>query len=182
MSICSFDWELASKFIPLLTPIVAWYIFRQWKKQKGAESLSNIAKEIYEVIEVVKMNLINVEDITCKYIRSSEKDKRDIYRQDMQPILKDFNKSTNQLISKVEIVNNYLDNRLDSTTTKIREFRNDINMYVGLADKEFFKKGYLLTNEENKYIGKIGKNTFLINNELSNENLLESLISLIIYK
>ena len=79
-------------------------------------------------------------------------------------------------------MNNYLDNRLDSTTTKIREFRNDINMYVGLADKEFFKKGYLLTNEENKYIGKIGKNTFLINNELSNENLLESLISLIIYK
>lgn len=182
MDVCSFDFELSSKFIPLLTPIVAWCIFKQWKKQKGAESLSNIAKEIYEDIEIVKMNIVSVQDISYKYIRVSKEDQRNIYRQDIQPILKDFNKSINQLISKIEIINRYLNNELSLINPKLREYRNDINMYIELSDQEFFKKGYLFTDEENKYISKIGTRISSINECLSNEMLLTSLINLISYK
>lgn len=47
MDACSLNWELASKFIPLVTPIVAWCIFRQWKKQKRAELLSSKCHDTY---------------------------------------------------------------------------------------------------------------------------------------
>lgn len=61
MDICSFDFDLASKFIPLITPIVAICIFKMWKKQKGSEVIANESKEaIKDLLElsVINQNII----------------------------------------------------------------------------------------------------------------------------
>ncbi|MDO6643820.1 MULTISPECIES: hypothetical protein [Acinetobacter] len=58
MDICSFDFNLASKFIPLVTPIVAICIFKKWKKQKGSEVIANESKEaIKDLLELSVINL-----------------------------------------------------------------------------------------------------------------------------
>lgn len=58
MEICSFDFDLASKFIPLITPIVAIYIFKKWNKQKGSEVIANESKEaIKDLLELSVINL-----------------------------------------------------------------------------------------------------------------------------
>lgn len=48
MGACSFDWELASKFIPVITGIiaigVAIFVYWAWHKQKGKEVVANEAK------------------------------------------------------------------------------------------------------------------------------------------
>lgn len=50
MDICSFDWELASKFIPLInticTIIIAIVVYKIWHKQKEKEYLSKIANDL----------------------------------------------------------------------------------------------------------------------------------------
>lgn len=50
MDICSFDWELASKFIPLInticTIIIAIVVYKVWHKQKEKEYLSKIANDL----------------------------------------------------------------------------------------------------------------------------------------
>lgn len=56
MDISSFD--LASKLIPLITPIVAICIFRKWKNQKGSEVIANESKEaIKHLLELSVINL-----------------------------------------------------------------------------------------------------------------------------
>lgn len=47
MDICSFDWELASKFIPsIITATIAIIIFWQWRTQKGSEVIAKEAREL----------------------------------------------------------------------------------------------------------------------------------------
>lgn len=49
MDACSFNWELASKFVPLVTAIVsiliACFVYWAWHQQKGKEVIANEAKE-----------------------------------------------------------------------------------------------------------------------------------------
>jgi len=72
MEVCSFNWELASKFIPLVTGIitigVAGFVYHVWHKQKGKEVIANEAKEaIKELLELlnIHMKLINKIRISC---------------------------------------------------------------------------------------------------------------------
>lgn len=48
---------MASKFIPLITPIVAIYIFKKWKKQKGSEVIANESKEAIK--DLLELSVIN---------------------------------------------------------------------------------------------------------------------------
>lgn len=57
MDICSFDFDLATKFIPLITPIVAIFIFRKWRKQKGSEVIANESKEAIK--DLLELSVIN---------------------------------------------------------------------------------------------------------------------------
>lgn len=54
MDVCSFNWELASKFVPLVTPIVsigiAWFVYYQWHGQKGKEVIANECKDGIKII------------------------------------------------------------------------------------------------------------------------------------
>jgi hypothetical protein len=61
MDACSFDWELASKFIPLVTGIitigVAGFVYYVWHKQKEKEVIANEAKDtILDMISIEKTN------------------------------------------------------------------------------------------------------------------------------
>ncbi|KQD11368.1 hypothetical protein APD05_11805 [Acinetobacter nosocomialis] len=64
MSFCSFNWELASKFVPLITPIVsvalATFVYRIWHKQKGKEVVANEAKEF--IIKLAKLQSLQMDE------------------------------------------------------------------------------------------------------------------------
>ena len=65
MSLCTFNWELASKFVPLVTPIVsvalAIFVYRIWHKQKGKEVVANETKEF--IIKLAKLQSLQMEVI-----------------------------------------------------------------------------------------------------------------------
>ncbi|MDM1248089.1 hypothetical protein HX005_11870 [Acinetobacter sp. R933-2] len=61
MDICSFNWELASKFIPLIAPAIALYIFNQWNKQKGKEVVANECKSYWERLDGLEIIYKNLE-------------------------------------------------------------------------------------------------------------------------
>ncbi|MFH3962887.1 hypothetical protein WDA57_09190 [Acinetobacter nosocomialis] len=60
------DWELASKFIPLITALttisVAWFVYKVWHKQKAKEVMASEAKQcIKDLLEMIKIiNFIEV--------------------------------------------------------------------------------------------------------------------------
>jgi hypothetical protein len=69
---CVVDWELASKFVPLIAVIIsigiAGFVYWAWHKQKGKEVIANEAKEaIKELLELlnIHMKLINKIRISC---------------------------------------------------------------------------------------------------------------------
>ncbi|MDS7965625.1 hypothetical protein RMB12_01050 [Acinetobacter sp. V117_2] len=51
MDACSFNWELASKFIPLITGLVpigiTWFLYHQWHTQKQKEVIANECKDLW---------------------------------------------------------------------------------------------------------------------------------------
>lgn len=60
MTSCEFDWELASKFIPLIssftTIFVACFVYKIWHKQKEKEVIATEAKSI--ILEMFELNKI----------------------------------------------------------------------------------------------------------------------------
>lgn len=66
MDVCSFNWELAFKFVPLVTPIIsiglAIFVYRIWHKQKGKEVIANEAKEF--IIKLAKLQSLQMEVIS----------------------------------------------------------------------------------------------------------------------
>lgn len=51
MDACIFNWELASKFIPLITGLVpigiTWFLYHQWHNQKQKEVIANECKDLW---------------------------------------------------------------------------------------------------------------------------------------
>ncbi|MCU4575697.1 hypothetical protein KTJ03_20065 [Acinetobacter nosocomialis] len=76
MSFCSFNWELASKFVPLITPIVsvalATFVYRIWHKQKGKEVVANEAKEF--IIKLAKLQSLQMEVIKSINVENLNKE------------------------------------------------------------------------------------------------------------
>lgn len=66
MTYCYFDWNIASKFIPLVSPfltvIIAICVYLYWHKQKAKEVMANEAKQcIKDLLEMIKiMNYLKV--------------------------------------------------------------------------------------------------------------------------
>lgn len=188
MDVCSWNWELASKFIPLITGFVpvgiTWFLYYKWHKQKSKEVISNITKEIFEDIEILRLSLINVEDIAFKYIRTiHELNERDKQKPILEDSFKEFNRSVNKIISKLRIVEGYRNNGdLSVVIDEISKSRNDINMYINLTDSKYFKNGYITTQEENSYISNIGTNISRIHSTIDNKDFIKKLRDLILYK
>lgn len=77
MDVCSFNWELASKFVPLVTPIIsiglAIFVYRIWHKQKGKEVIANEAKEF--IIKLAKLQSLQMEVISSIHKERFNKEK-----------------------------------------------------------------------------------------------------------
>jgi hypothetical protein len=121
MVVCSFDWELASKFIPLITGLVpigiTWFLYYQWHKQKDKEVVAKFAQELitkdidlhnFIINKMTTDNKIECQEILkdyydsmmlFKYLTNLNKDKillnstYEIYSKEIYPLLKkeDFN-------------------------------------------------------------------------------------------
>ncbi|AMM30262.1 hypothetical protein [Acinetobacter pittii] len=77
MEVCSFNWELASKFVPLVTPIIsiglAIFVYRIWHKQKGKEVIANEAKEF--IIKLAELQSLQMEVISSINKKRFDKEK-----------------------------------------------------------------------------------------------------------
>ena len=67
MEVCSINWELVSKFIPLITGIVpigiTWFLYEKWHDQKGKEVISSFSKELILKDIDVYYKIYNSKDI-----------------------------------------------------------------------------------------------------------------------
>jgi hypothetical protein len=147
MVACSFDWELASKFIPLVTGFitigVAGFVYWVWHKQKGKEVIANEAKELIK--NLLELSLINR---SIRYEGSENKEKL------LTKILK-FNELSNEssrsmLFINKSIESNNLDDLVsDFNTRKDRIYNtiyntvnNSVEVFqiIDFIQSEFFTK------------------------------------------
>lgn len=93
MDVCIFNWELASKFLPLAAPLVALYIFAQWKTQKGKEVLANEAKLLTYDLLAIKKIIIKIENKDVK---------------DINQLYNEYKSLSTQIEDKINFLDNYL--------------------------------------------------------------------------
>ncbi|EXH22887.1 hypothetical protein Q5M48_01390 [Acinetobacter nosocomialis] len=83
MDVCSFNWELASKFVPLVTPIIsiglAIFVYRIWHKQKGKEVIANEAKEF--IIKLAELQSLQMEVISSIHKEHFNKEKFEKFKE-----------------------------------------------------------------------------------------------------
>lgn len=184
MDFCSFDWELSSKFIPLVAPLVALYIFNQWNKQKEKEVLSNMTINIYEYIENVKFSLVKTENIIFHLIRNNNVGyTREQQKQDISEISFDFNKCTSKLVTYLKVIKaNSKEKIIQETIKNIEEVVDKINHLTLDIDSKYWSKGHLTIDQENKYIEELNKNIKKINGSIDNKELEDILQGLVRYK
>lgn len=74
---CNIDWELLSKYIPLITGLVpvgiTWFIYTKWHDQKGKEVISNFSKDLL-------LKDIEIYSNICKFSDENDEDKVDDIR------------------------------------------------------------------------------------------------------
>jgi hypothetical protein len=121
MDVCSIDWQLVSKFTPLLTPIVALFIFRQWNKQKGTEVIANEAKLLtYDLLDIKKI-VIEIENSNVKDIHKLYNEYKSLCAQIENKInFLDIDLITNKNRYKL---NNYIESK-DKLLNKIKYYKN----------------------------------------------------------
>lgn len=81
MEICSLDWELASKFVPLITAItsifIAVFVFWAWHYQKGKEVIASECKAYWTSLtelEIIYNNLEQNADFRSNNFQQFSKD------------------------------------------------------------------------------------------------------------
>jgi len=76
MVVCSFDWELASKFIPLITGLVpigiTWFLYHQWHTQKQKEVIANECKDLWYKLDDLEKSYKKLSEITSYTISVSD--------------------------------------------------------------------------------------------------------------
>lgn len=125
MNGCEIDWEVASKFVPLITPIIsiciAIFVYLAWHRQKGKEVLANEAKEalkeflefgnkIIKINQMLDMDKIDPENTArIKYIYE-ESNKRLLFLinsleiPSLRKLMFDFHVETYQLFSRLDLI------------------------------------------------------------------------------
>ncbi|OTG86312.1 hypothetical protein [Acinetobacter sp. ANC 3832] len=187
MDLCSWNGELALKFIPLCTlvaPLVALWIFRQWNNQKEKETSSNLAINIYEYIEDVKFSVVKTENILFHLIRNNNASyTREKQKEVISEISFDFNKSISKLISYLKIIKaNSTKEVIEKTLIDLTESVEKINRLTLNVDSKYWSKGHLTLDEENKYVGDLNQNIKRINDAINNEELEKILQKLAMYR
>lgn len=145
MELCAIDWNLASKFVPLVTPIVsvflAFFVYFVWHKQKRKEVIANEAKSL--MVDLFKLNE-HIQDIfTCNF-KNNEKFEEGFYeykklaytvksklffiRNNLKISYKskDNIETLNAFIGALELANDILEKQINTTFDKL-EFKKILN-------------------------------------------------------
>ena len=135
MDACSFNWELASKFIPLVTGLitigVAGFVYRVWHRQKGKEVVSKEAQSYL-------VKLAELQKLQSK-IYKHEKENQ-YYEYDKESFIR-FKKVKNEISDSAVFLGEALktDTQFlhDSTTvlSQATLFIDDFNKYVDGTQK-----------------------------------------------
>lgn len=76
MDSCNFDWELASKFIPLITGLIpigiTWFLYYQWHNQKEKEVIANDCKDLWLKLDNLEKSYKKLGEITSYTIEVAE--------------------------------------------------------------------------------------------------------------
>ncbi|MFL4371342.1 hypothetical protein [Acinetobacter baumannii] len=136
-----FYWELVSKFIPLVAPIVAWVIFSQWNKQKGREVIAHECKEGFkDILEIAKiLSDINIGLKSPPSKKIEEKINIDIEQ---------FESINRRVIRNLLFVDStIIEKALYSNILKYNESYNDMKLMLEIKMKTYGFEGECRTQE-----------------------------------
>lgn len=175
---CVVDWELASKFVPLITAIIsiciAGFVYWAWHEQKGKEVIANEAKEAIKDFLELGNKISNINQmldknetdgdtiLRIKYIYE-ESNKRLLFLvnsieiEKLKKIMFDLHVSNYQLFSRLDIIyklnnKNYDREKYKIDPNLINETRELIRKSYGLVwDIVYILKPYALYKTKFKY-------------------------------
>ncbi|HAV5075560.1 TPA: hypothetical protein JI034_13985 [Acinetobacter baumannii] len=129
MTSCEFDWELASKFIPLISSIttifVAYLVYKIWHKQKEKEVIATEAKSI--IMELFELNKIFSDLINLNFETKEE----------MIEKMRAFKAQRWYLMAKLSFLKNCLSN--EKFKNWMRDFDNE-TIEINNLIKPFLEK------------------------------------------
>lgn len=141
MDFCNFNWDLISRFVPLVTPTVsigiAIFVYRLWHIQKAKEVIAQEAKSIIESLyelnkvffDIQNYNFVDFEDLKLK--------------------MKKFQSERENLNLKLTFIKNSLDNKIkfnqnvDKFDNECKKITNIFNRYLEIKPKVDIEDFYL---------------------------------------
>lgn len=171
MDACNFDWELASKFVPLVTifitigmGFVGYYL---WHKQKGKEVLANESKDaLLSMISIEKIN-----NTIANLLSTSNPDDQKI-----DELIKEYSNQCSELNKKYDFIK------------EIKEDKGDLEKFFNKFERTrvglIIKYEALLKNEKNydrKVILRLAQEAKKTHLDVSNE-IKKILIKYVKYK
>lgn len=151
MEVCSFDWKLASEFVPLVTPIVsiglAIYVYHIWHDQKGKEVIASECKNLWQKLDDLE-NFYNTLDDLKELPKGLEyKD----HIKDKDEIRKEFSLNVTEWkslhSSKLHLIKDLTDNNekivasIDKLINRLGSFENK-KIYQKLLNQEDIKEHF----------------------------------------
>lgn len=95
MDFCSIDWDIIGKFFPsVFTSLFAFFIFSQWKNQKGSEVIANEAKSL--IIKLAKLQTLQSDIFSILNESNGSNFPEDLFTE-FKKTKNDFNDSINFL-------------------------------------------------------------------------------------
>jgi len=151
MSACSFNWELFSKFIPLITgfiPVgITWFLYYQWHNQKGKEVIASECKDLWQKLDDLE-KFYNTLDGLQELPKGLEykdhiKDKDEIRKEFSFNVTewKSFHSSKLQLIKDLTENNEKIVESIDKLINRLASFENK-KIYQKLFNQEDMKEHF----------------------------------------
>ncbi|MFW1942327.1 MULTISPECIES: hypothetical protein [unclassified Acinetobacter] len=143
MDFCNFNWDLVSRFVPLVTPAVsigiAFFVYRVWHIQKGKEVIAQEAKSIVESIYELNKVFFDLQNYNFEDF------------EDLKLKMKKFQSERDNLILKLTFIRNSLHNKIkfnqnvDKFHNECRKITNIFNRYLEIEPKLDIEDFYLET-------------------------------------
>ncbi|CEI50780.1 hypothetical protein [Acinetobacter bereziniae] len=141
MDFCNYNWDLISRFVPLVTPTVsigiAFFVYKVWHIQKGKEVIAQEAKSIIESIYELNKVFFDLQNYNFEDF------------EDMKLKMKKFKSERDNLTLKLTFIRNSLDNKIkfnqiiDKFDNECKKITNILNKYLEIKPKLDIEDFYL---------------------------------------
>lgn len=153
MATCSFNWELASKFIPLITGLVpigiTWFLYHQWHTQKQKEVIANECKDLWYKLDDLEKSYKRLGEITSYTL--SVQDQRKIE----EKFFSDVKEWIYENLSKISLII-----RLTNNDRNVIKSTNLLNNDLASLNTQFMLKRFSNSREIPELVK---KNDVLVN-------------------